>query len=168
MSWIVISPALMIVKYGYTPMQYALWQIPVFVAFTLGAVLTRPLIRRRSRSWVIHFFLVWAVCGALLLTAFSFTNSAPLLVGLVALTLFARGVTFAPMSRIALSIFTVKRGAATAMFYFVVLGTSGLVTLTYSALPNSFLVLGIALMLLSLISMFVNQIRTKSERQQTL
>ena len=163
MSWIIVSPAILMVKYGYTPMQYALWQIPVFATFTLGAILTKTFIRRRSRPWVLRFFLAWALCGSVVLTIFSFTEYPPLLVGLVSLTLFARGVTFAPMSRIALSIFTVKRGAATAMFYFIVLGTSGLVTLAYSALPNYFVVLGISLTILSLVSVLVNRARAKTD-----
>lgn len=165
MSWIVISPSLLMNGHGYTPLQYAMWQIPVFTLFSLGAICTKPLIRRYTRPRVIRFFLCWSFALALILIVFSFFAPVPILVSLVTLVLLGRGVTFAPISRIILSIFAIRRGAATAMFYFITVGISALITSSYALLPNSFTVLGIALALLASGSLLMNHLRMHYERE---
>lgn len=115
-AWIGLAPLLLIHNQGLTPLQYGLWQIPVFAAVILGNLILNRLIAHTQLPQLIRYAL-WPFCAgliALIVISFS-TASTPLLIICLSLYAIGLGMSNAALYRLALFTSEDSKGLVSAM-----------------------------------------------------
>ncbi|WP_095189022.1 MdfA family multidrug efflux MFS transporter [Pseudomonas sp. Irchel 3E19] len=128
-AWIGLTPLLLIQRHGFSPVQYGLWQIPVFSAVIVGNLILDRLLPRYPLPRLIRLAL-WPYCLGLLalLGSALAASSVTLLVAALALYAVGLGMSNAALYRLALFASDDSKGLVSAligMLSIAVMGTGG-------------------------------------------
>lgn len=125
-AWIGLAPLLLIHNQGLSPLQYGLWQIPVFAAVILGNLILNRLIADTELPQLIRYAL-WPFCGGLLtLLASSFYGaSTPLLISALTVYAIGLGMSNAALYRLALFSSDDSKGLVSAMIGMISIAVMG-------------------------------------------
>ncbi|TDK54426.1 MFS transporter [Pseudomonas moraviensis] len=128
-AWIGLAPLLLVRVLELTPLEYGLWQIPVFSAVIVGNLILDRLLQSRSLQQLIQVAL-WPFCLGLLLLAACALLGAGLgpVVASVALYAVGLGMSNAAVYRLALFSSEDSKGlvsALTGMISIAVMGLGG-------------------------------------------
>lgn len=125
-AWIGLAPLLLIHNQGLSPLQYGLWQIPVFAAVILGNLILNRLIANTELPQLIRYAL-WPFCGGLTaLLALGFQGAAtPLLISALALYAIGLGMSNAALYRLALFSSDDSKGLVSAMIGMISIAVMG-------------------------------------------
>ncbi len=125
-AWISLSPLLLIQGQDLSPLQYGLWQIPVFGAVILGNLLLDRLIGTTALPQLIRYAL-WPFCAGLvaLLSAGFYGTSTGLLVACLAIYAVGLGMSNAALYRLALFSSEDSKGLVSAMIGMISISIMG-------------------------------------------
>lgn len=167
MAWIALAPLILIADAKLSVMQYALWQIPIFGAAMMGALLLQRLTHYFSTRKIIKiaagisvFSLLWVYILPLIAGP-SYIFFMP---GMI-LYFFSLGLGNAPLMRLILFSTPVAKGTASAFIWLIVMclqaGGVELANLLYEADKKSILGLYFAVLgIVYLLSLWVTFIRS--------
>ncbi|MBC3362763.1 MFS transporter [Pseudomonas sp. SWRI154] len=115
-AWIGLSPLLLIQGQGLSPLEYGVWQIPVFSAVILGNFLLNILVERVGVRRVVYYSL-WPFCAGLVALVVASQFDLPLTVLVSSLSLYAVGLGMgnAALYRLALFASDDSKGLVSAM-----------------------------------------------------
>ncbi|MBC3372551.1 MFS transporter [Pseudomonas sp. SWRI92] len=115
-AWIGLSPLLLIQGQGLSPLEYGVWQIPVFSAVILGNFLLNVLVERVGVRRVVYYSL-WPFCAGLVALVVASQFDLPLTVLVSSLSLYAVGLGMgnAALYRLALFASDDSKGLVSAM-----------------------------------------------------
>jgi len=128
-AWIGLAPLLLMQNLGFSPLEYGLWQIPVFTAVIVGNLILNRLIANTELPQLIRYAL-WPLCGGLiaLVALSSYGASTPLLTGCLGLYAVGLGMSNAALYRLALFTSDDSKGLVSAtigMISIIVMGGGG-------------------------------------------
>ena len=125
-AWIGLAPILLIQSQGLSPLQYGLWQIPVFTAVIFGNLILNRLIANTELPQLIRYAL-WPFCGGLIaLITITFTGaSTVLLVSCLSLYAIGLGMSNAALYRLALFSSDDSKGLVSAMIGMISIAVMG-------------------------------------------
>lgn len=126
-AWIGLSPLLLIQLYGQTPLEYGLWQIPIFSAVIVGNLILDRLLVTHSLPRLIQFGL-WPLCiglVALIACAAWAAGPAPVVASL-ALYGVGLGICNATLYRLALFSTDDSKGLVSAMIGMISIAVMGI------------------------------------------
>lgn len=125
-SWIGLAPLLLIHQLGFSPLQYGLWQIPVFAAVILGNLILHRLIASVELPQLIRYALWPFSTGLLALIAISFLGAPTAwLVGCLGLYAIGLGMSNAALYRLALFTSDDSKGLVSAMIGMISIAVMG-------------------------------------------
>lgn len=119
-AWIGVSPMILMDKANMSPIEYGLWQIPVFMGITLGNYVVRRYIQSFTLMAMIKYG-TYIIISSLMLTALaSFIFQANYQILIVGFSLYALGlgIITAPFNRVVLYLTDVPKGTASATISF--------------------------------------------------
>ncbi len=121
-SWIALSPIILIQQEKLTVLQYGLWQIPVFSASILGNWTLAALSNRISLKKVLFIGASIAIFGLFLMSALLFidVNFLWMMPGLI-VYFFALGMSLAPLERKVLFATSVAKGTTSALMTLILM-----------------------------------------------
>ncbi|MBC8996870.1 MFS transporter [Pseudomonas sp. N40(2020)] len=126
-AWIGLSPLLLIQVSGLTPLQYGLWQIPIFSAVIAGNLILDRLLVTHTLPRLIRLAL-WPLClGLLALMGCALLGAglAPVVAGL-ALYAVGLGISNAALYRLALFSTDDSKGLVSAMIGMISIAVMGI------------------------------------------
>lgn len=128
-AWIGLAPLLLIHLLGLTPVQYALWQIPIFSAVIVGNLILDRLLPTCSLPRLVRLAL-WPFCGGLLALIGCALSGAGLATVVASLSVYAvgLGMSNAALYRLALFASDDSKGLVSAtvgMLSIAVMGLGG-------------------------------------------
>ncbi|MDN0081760.1 MFS transporter [Crenobacter sp. SG2305] len=151
LGWIALSPVFLIEQAGMSPVEYGLWQFPVFGALITGNLVLVRITDRLPLGLTVLIGLVPLLSGMALMFAGCLFSSVPhyFIIAGISLMALAEGLSFAVLYRFALTSSGVSKGATAAAIGMVgmvvyVLGIEG-----FSRLHQHFGDAGFAAMALS-------------------
>lgn len=127
-SWIAISPLILITDAKLSVIGYALWQLPIFAAGILGNWYLRKLTHQYSVKQIIirgSGITTFGLAMAMLLPGLMSANFLWLMPGLL-IYAFGQGVATAPLNRHVLFSTSVSKGTAYALMSMVSMGAQAL------------------------------------------
>lgn len=115
-AWIGLSPLLLIQLLGLTPLEYALWQIPIFAAVIVGNLLLDRLLPTHALPQLIRLAL-WPFCLGLVALIVCALSGASLgaVVASLALSAVGLGMSNAALYRLALFASDDSKGLVSAL-----------------------------------------------------
>ena len=116
-SWIALSPIILITEGKLTTMHYGLWQLPVFSASIIGNLLLRQLTYRYSMTQLMYLGCASLAIGTSLMAIlpYFYGNQYYFLLPGVIAYFFALSIMNAPLNRYCLFITPVSKGTASAV-----------------------------------------------------
>lgn len=117
LSWIALSPIILIVEAKLTVIQYGLWQLPVFGATIMGNWFLHRLTYKYEIKKIVYLGCIIMSVGALLTTAlpYFYGNDYHYLLPGIVIYFFALSVINAPLNRFCLFVTSVSKGTASAL-----------------------------------------------------
>ena len=128
-AWIGLAPVLLMQNLKLSPLEYGLWQIPVFAAVIVGNLILNRLIAKTDIPQLIRYAL-WPLCAGLiaLVILSAFGASTPWLIACLALYAVGLGMSNAALYRLALFTSDDSKGLVSAMvgmLSIMVMGSGG-------------------------------------------
>lgn len=125
-AWIGLAPLLLMQNLGFSPLEYGLWQIPVFAAVIAGNLILNRLIATTELPQLIRYAL-WPLCGGLiaLVTLSVCGASTPLLTACLGLYAIGLGMSNAALYRLALFTSDDSKGLVSAMIGMISIAVMG-------------------------------------------
>jgi len=116
LGWIALSPVFLMEDAGMTPVEYGLWQFPVFGALIVGNLVLVRITDKLPLGRSVLMGLVPLLAGMVLMFVGCLVSDVPhyFIVAGVSLMAFAEGLSFAVLYRFALTSSTVSKGATAA------------------------------------------------------
>jgi DHA1 family multidrug/chloramphenicol efflux transport protein-like MFS transporter len=129
LAWIALSPIILIKEAKLTPIEYGLWQLPVFGSAILGTWFLRHLTYQFSVKTIICSGSIIMIFGAILISLlpYLYGNNYHYLLPGVIIYFFSLGIINAPLNRFCLFVTPVSKGTASALISLsvMVLGALG-------------------------------------------
>jgi DHA1 family multidrug/chloramphenicol efflux transport protein-like MFS transporter len=126
-AWIGLSPILLIQLLGHTPLEYGLWQIPIFSAVIVGNLILNRLLLTHALPELIRIGL-WPLCmGLVALLGCALLAAGPVpVVASLALYGVGLGICNATLYRLALFCTEDSKGLVSAMIGMISIAVMGL------------------------------------------
>lgn len=149
--WISVSPNILIHHFHYSPQSFGVLQIFVFSSFILGAQSLRFLLKRYNRETLIYIGMSFCTLGTLLLLGLALGNLSSVSSVLVPMSIYALGVGLAaaPLTKETLKASSTSKGISVSLFFLISSIIVTLVGFLIAILPDTALITGILLLLVS-------------------
>lgn len=168
LTWIALSPIILIIKGKLTVIQYGLWQLPIFGATILGNWCLHRLTYKYGLKKIILIGSKILLFGILLtaLLPYMFGEHYYYLIPGTVIYFFALGVVTSPLNRYCLFITKVSKGTASAIISLnvMLIGALGIEIANYMFKKHSNLSLGLLFILISALFLLMLFIALKPKK----